>query len=177
MSHAPALAPDPTKTEHSLLTSYLLSRAPLPELLPLPLSRTQTISRVKKNIDLEVSQSKRQVQRLRQSNSASGSNTQGLTRDVMVGVELFGTSNSEPVMPLAELLVQMEDTVEEFAEEERRLEEECDKMMKEMQEWVGGLSDLIYGKFSTAGIESKVTEQLENLEETCERVLEGDGER
>ncbi|KAF8420067.1 Cnl2/NKP2 family protein-domain-containing protein [Tirmania nivea] len=197
MSHTPASTPDPTKTEYSLLTSYLLSRAPLPEFLPLPvftnlfplplrsnpqirllyrqlqLSRTQTISRVKKNIDLEICQSKRQLQRLRQSNSASKSNTQGLTGDAMVGVELFGTSISEPVMPLAELLVQMEDAVVELAEEERRLEEECNKMMKEMQEWVGGLSDLIYGKFSTPGIEGKVIEQLENLEETCEGTLDG----
>lgn len=89
----------------------------------------------------------------------------------MVGIELFGTSNFEPVMPLGELLAQMEDAVEELAEEERRLEEECNKMMKEMQDWVGGLSDLIYGKFSTPGIEGKVIEQLDNLEETCERVL------
>ena len=92
----------------------------------------------------------------------------------MVGVELFGANNSEPIMPLGELLAAMENAVEDLVEEERRLESECNQKMKVMQEWVGGLSDLIYGKFSTQGIETKVVEQLENLTETCERVLEGE---
>ena len=75
-------------------------------------------------------------------------------------------------MPLGDLLTAMENALEDLVEEERRLESECDRKMNVMQEWVGGLSDLIYGKFSTQGIESKVVEQLENLTETCERVLE-----
>ena len=75
-------------------------------------------------------------------------------------------------MPLGDLLTAMENALEDLVEEERRLESECDQMMKVMHEWVGGLSDLIYGKFSTQGIEAKVVEQLENLMETCERVLE-----
>lgn len=91
----------------------------------------------------------------------------------MVGVELFGASNSEPIMPLEELLASMENAVEDLVEEERRLESECNRKMKVMQELVGGLSDLIYGKFSTQGIEENVVEQLENLTETCERILEG----
>ena len=187
-----------TRTEHKILTSFLLSRAPLTDILPLThfialfpakrrqntqikllyrhlqAQRTSVLDRVEKNIEFEVLQGKRQRKRVLQSLRSQKNNTNGenISAETMAGVELFGTANYEPIIPLKELLAMMEDAVEEVAAEERRLEAECDALLGEMQGWVGDMSDLIYGKFGVQGIESKVMEQLENLTETCERVLE-----
>ncbi|KAF8471969.1 Cnl2/NKP2 family protein-domain-containing protein, partial [Kalaharituber pfeilii] len=185
------------QTELSILTSFLLSRAPLTDIITLKsftdlfprekrsnpqvkllyrklqLIRAQTCDRVRRNVELEVVQGKRQRKRAFEAGRSKSlaATMDELSGDTMMGVELFGTSNYEPVLPLKELLLQMEDAAEELAAEERRLEADCNRLLEEMQTWVGDLSDLKYGKFSTPGIQGKVIEQLANLTETCERVL------
>ncbi|KAI5791695.1 Cnl2/NKP2 family protein-domain-containing protein [Peziza echinospora] len=146
-------------------------------------TRSTLLDRVQKTIELEVLQGKRQRARANKSalihihkQNTLHANTQKVD-EVDIGIELFGTTvNHEPIIPLKELLAQMEDAVQELAEEERRLEEMCKSILKDMQEAVGDLSDLRYGKFSTQGIEGKVIDQLRNLAQTCDGIIaEKDG--
>lgn len=50
------------------------------------------------------------------------------------------------------------------------LDKECERMLEELKITIGDLSDLRYGKFAN-GIDGKVVSDLENLHNTCERVL------
>lgn len=53
----------------------------------------------------------------------------------------------------------------------QNLDKECETMLDELKVTIGDLSDLRYGKFANVGIDGKVTSDLENLHNTCERVL------
>lgn len=53
----------------------------------------------------------------------------------------------------------------------RDLDKECEMILGELKVTIGDLSDLRYGKFANVGIDGKIVSDLENLHNTCERVL------
>lgn len=62
-------------------------------------------------------------------------------------------------------------TADDLDTEFQDLDKECETILEELKMTVGDLSDLRYGKFSNVGIDGKVISDLENLHDTCERVL------
>lgn len=62
-------------------------------------------------------------------------------------------------------------TADDLDTEFQDLDKECETILEELKMTVGDLSDLRYGKFSNVGIDGKVVSDLENLHDTCERVL------
>ena len=53
----------------------------------------------------------------------------------------------------------------------QRIDEECNTMLKEINEIIGNLSDLRYGKFEREGMAEALVTEMENLQEVCEDVL------
>lgn len=65
----------------------------------------------------------------------------------------------------------MSAAVEDLDAEFNTLDSECDVVIGELRSAIGDLSDLRYGKFATPDMDSKIVRELENLHDTCERVL------
>lgn len=68
---------------------------------------------------------------------------------------------------LRSILPEMEKAVEDMEEEIRRDEEEAERLLEEMQNIVGALSDLRYGRLANAKLPEQVMEGLERLERAC----------
>lgn len=85
--------------------------------------------------------------------------------------QLFGAASTEPKLPLKQLLQAMTAAADDLDAEFQGLDKECETMLDELKMAIGDLSDLRYGKFSNVGIDGKVVSDLENLHNTCERVL------
>lgn len=65
----------------------------------------------------------------------------------------------------------MSAAAEDLDREFQDLDKECDTMLEELKSTIGDLSDLRYGKFTNPSLGGKVITDLENLYNTCERVL------
>ena len=68
---------------------------------------------------------------------------------------------------LTSVLPEMEAAVEDVEDEIRRLEEEADSLLEQMQGTVGGLSDLRYGRLANGQLREEVLEGLSRLESSC----------
>jgi len=182
---------NPTVTEAQILTTFLLSRASLQDVVPLKqftelfpqvhranpqikllyrelqVARNRQIERVKKNIQMEA----RLGAKHRQEAARTRREEERADPDAMVGVELFGGSAVQPKLPLKDLLQAMSSAADELDQEYQTLDKECDAMLDTIRTIVGDLSDLRYGKLASSGTDEQVINQLENLTEVCNRAL------
>lgn len=90
--------------------------------------------------------------------------------------QLFGATAIQPVLPLKELLVQMERAAEDLEAEQASIDDECDEILGELRTIVGDFSDLRYGKFATPSTVEQVTREINHLVEVCGHTLDPDGE-
>lgn len=86
--------------------------------------------------------------------------------------QFFGAPDSQPVLPLPELLNVMERAVANLEDERQRMEQECDQVLENIRGIIDEMSDLRYGKLANSGTEKQVVTQLQNLTEACERKLQ-----
>lgn len=70
---------------------------------------------------------------------------------------------------LTSILPELESAVEEVEVEIRRLDEEAEGLLAEIQSTVGGLSDLRYGRLANGKLREQVLEGLERLESSCDK--------
>ncbi|KAL7268381.1 hypothetical protein RUND412_008996 [Rhizina undulata] len=189
-----------TEIEAQILTSFLLSRASLSDMLPLrnfaelfpkasrsnpqikllyrelQLQRTRVCELVRRNVQHEAKIGQRQR---REARREMRKEAEGMEEGVGDGFELFaGAGTKEPKMSLKETIAVLEQTIEDLEEEFQGLDQECKNMAEFMKYTIGDLSDLRYGKFATPGTDEQTVGQLENLYGICERVLIGaDGDK
>ncbi|KAI5846546.1 Cnl2/NKP2 family protein-domain-containing protein [Morchella snyderi] len=185
-----------TALEYEILSSFLLSRASLQDIISLrkftelfpkdkqsnpqvkllyaelQLQRNKTCDRVKKNLQFEARLGAKQ----RRDAKRQQREEQHIDDDATTGIELFGAAPSEPKLPLGELLQQMTAAAEDLDSEFKSLDRECDEILGDLKTTIGDLSDLRYGKFANASLDEKVVSDLENLHKTCERVLNPDSQ-
>jgi centromere-localized protein 2 len=86
----------------------------------------------------------------------------------MVGVELFGASVDAGILPVKELLGEMDKALEELEREQEEEERECEKLLEGIKQAVGDLSDLRYGKLQASATATK--REVEGLLAVCEKV-------
>ena len=189
-------------TESSILSNFLLSPAPLPtlmslqqftELFPKRLRshphiralyrelqeiREHDMDLVNGNIDKEVHQGESQKAELRKSIAKTG--VDGLTsndqREMDMDVQLFGqTSSTSDYHSASSLLDAMEKACSDIGHQVAEMDEEATLILSKLNNTVGDLSDLRYGKMQgpagTSG-EDMVNEAirgLSNLEDACYR--------
>lgn len=192
-----------TITESSILTSYLLEPASLPTILPyaqflalfpsqhrsnpqikllyrdLQFLRTVDMDVVQENIAAECKRGDRmKVEMLRQLHAdGKRQDESGAQREVEMDMQLFGPagalSRRDRRHTMDSLLQDMEHACEELEAARQRAEAEAEEMLRHMEETVGALSDLRYGKFARAasteigGMEGEVLEALKGLQEAC----------
>jgi len=66
------------------------------------------------------------------------------------------------------MIPEMESAVEDLEDEIRRMDEEAEEIIEEMQRTVSALSDLRYGKLENGELREQVLEGLERLEKVCD---------
>ena len=209
----------PHITETSILQSYLLPPASLPNILSfsqfqqlfpasnrshphiktlyrdLQFLRSVDADVVRENIDAETRKSTsirrdmlRGLQVERKSDPSQGRNRkrdgdeQGIDPDVeaAIDVQLFGPLGMLPKCDryhdAETLLAEMETACEALERESDLSQQEADMTLASMQETVGNLSDLRYGKFAKiagsetgGGLEKSVVQSLKALEYACAR--------
>ncbi|KAK0108937.1 hypothetical protein ONS96_002774 [Cadophora gregata f. sp. sojae] len=181
-------------TEETILSTFLLSPAPLPtiitlkaftELFPrsqqsspqikalyrdLQHQRARLTDTVSRNIAAEVKRGKAQRREVARARKEAEREQQ----DDEVDVEraLFGPTSNLPVSKphtLSSILPELESAVEEVEDEIRRLDEEAEALLAEMQSNVGGLSDLRYGRLANGQLREQVIGGLERLESSCDK--------
>lgn len=195
-------------SEESILSNFLLSTAPLPttlslqkftELFPKRLRghphiraiyrelqqvREHDMDRVNENIDEETQQGERQKAELRKARLATGVEAANAEeqREMDVDLHLFGqnSSDQEQFHSTASLLDEMEAACANIEREIGDVDREADGLLSGLQDTVGGLSDLRYGKLQgPAGMESNIGEEavrgLEHLEDACYGASAGKG--
>lgn len=86
----------------------------------------------------------------------------------MVGVELFGASVDAGILPLKELIGEMEKVIGELEREQEEEEKECEMLLERIKQAVGDLSDLRYGKLQASVMATK--REVEGLLKVCEKV-------
>jgi centromere-localized protein 2 len=64
-------------------------------------------------------------------------------------------------------LPELEKAAEAIEDEIRRLDEESNSFLEEIQNTVSGLSDLRYGRFANSRLREQVLKGLESLEASC----------
>jgi len=181
-------------TEETIFTNFLLPPAPLPALITLkgfaalfPRSqqsspqikmlyrdlqhqRATITDSIAQNIDVEVKRGNAQRRAVVKARRA----TERELQDDEVDVEfaLFGATSNLPVSKphtLTSILPEMEKAVEDVEDEIRRLEEEAEALLEEMNGTVGSLSDLRYGRLANGQLREQVIEGLMRLESSCEK--------
>ncbi|KAF3938101.1 hypothetical protein ABW19_dt0207287 [Dactylella cylindrospora] len=194
-----------TATEVQILNNFLLSRATLPDIIDLKtfrslfpknlqehaqvkhlynhlsLKRTAMIEDVRKNIEFEAKMSHQLLKRERRENEAQNRDDDAEMRDYadMGGVmEIYGEMPAPKTerLPLNDMIKILEEANESLEIEMATLDEDCEKLTKEIEEIVGGLSSLKFGKLTgtNEGLVDNVIEDLSRLQETCDRVLKPD---
>ncbi|APA16323.1 hypothetical protein SS1G_14342 [Sclerotinia sclerotiorum 1980 UF-70] len=179
-------------TESTILTNFLLPPASLPTIISLqsftslfprsqqssPAIRTlyrdlqhqraQLVDKVTANIEQEVRRGKameRAVVRGRRQDERTA-------QDDEVDIEraLFHqTQNLPHSIPhsLHSIIPALSSAVEDLEDEIARLDTEAEELVAEMQNTVGGLSDLRYGRLANTGLRAQVLEGLERVEEAA----------
>ncbi|RAL03985.1 Cnl2/NKP2 family protein [Aspergillus ibericus CBS 121593] len=189
-------------TEASILSNFLLSPAPLPtlislqqftELFPKRLRshphiralyrelqelREHDMDLVNGNIDKEVRQGENQKAELRKSITKTGVDGLSSTdqREMDMDVQLFGqTSSISEYHSASSLLDAMEKACSDIERQVAEMDEKATLILSKLNNTVGDLSDLRYGKLQgpagTSG-EDMVNEAirgLNNLEDACYR--------
>ncbi|CAL3972853.1 hypothetical protein PZA11_004143 [Diplocarpon coronariae] len=181
-------------TEATILSAFLLSPAPLPsiislkaftELFPrsqqnspqvkalyrdLQYQRARLTDAVTRNIGHEVKRGVAQRRQIVRARREAEREDQDDEADVERA--LFGPTSNLPVSrphTLMSIVPELEGAVEDLEDEIRRLDEESESLLQEMQGTVGGLSDLRFGRFANGELREQVLEGLQRLEDSCGR--------
>ncbi|KAG4440893.1 hypothetical protein IFR05_003643 [Cadophora sp. M221] len=181
-------------TEATILSTFLLSPAPLPtiislkaftELFPrsqqsspqvkalyrdLQHQRARLTDAVTRSIGAEVK--KGNAQRRAVVRARRDAENEDQDDEVDVERALFGPTSNLPVSKphtLTSILPELESAVEEVEDEIRRLDEEAESLLAEMRSTVGGLSDLRYGRLANGQLREQVLDGLERLESSCDK--------
>ncbi|KAA8901393.1 Cnl2/NKP2 family protein-domain-containing protein [Sphaerosporella brunnea] len=180
-----------TLAETEILSSFLLSRAGLKDIISL--SQFTLLFPRERRSNPQIKLLYRELQRLRESQIArvrrkieheaiTGFNQRKVAArhkkldervddENMIGIELFGAPQAQPVLPLKDLLKQMEFAAEELETEQANVEEECQEILEEIRDIVEDLSDLRYGKLASSDTQAQVTREINHLVGVCERIL------
>ncbi|KAM0483309.1 hypothetical protein ACHAPX_002764 [Trichoderma viride] len=179
-------------TESDILTNYLLQPAPLPSittfdqfalLFPralhnssqlrslyrdLQAQRNAVVDAVAASIQDEVKRGavmRKEV--LRQKREAERDDMDG---EVEMERALFGHDSGvkRATHSLNSVIPELEGAVGALEAEIKRLEEEEAALQESIQQTVGGLSDLRYGKLSNGNLRDEIIDGLKSLQETCE---------
>ncbi|KAM0264713.1 hypothetical protein ACHAQJ_000538 [Trichoderma viride] len=179
-------------TESDILTNYLLQPAPLPSittfnqfvlLFPRPLhnspqlrslyrdlqaQRNAVVDAVAADIEDEVKRGavmRKEV--LRQRREAEREDVDG---EVEMERALFGLDSGvkSATHNLNSVIPELEGAVGALEAEIKRLEEEETTLQQSIQQTIGGLSDLRYGKLANSQLRDEVIDGLKSLQETCE---------
>ena len=99
--------------------------------------------------------------------------------EVEMDLQLFGPAGSLPTRDrrhtMDSLLHELEYTCRQLESEAQQAGAEAEEILRHMQETVGGLSDLRYGKFAKTpskemgGMEGEVVKALKGLEDACDQ--------
>ncbi|KAL7798205.1 Cnl2/NKP2 family domain-containing protein [Trichoderma ceciliae] len=182
----------PPPTESDILTNYLLQPAPLPSiatfnqfvlLFPRPLhnspqlrslyrdlqgQRNSVVDAVAASIQDEVKRGaimRKEV--LRQRREAEREDVDG---EVEMERALFGHESgaNSATHNLSSVIPELEGAVGAVEAEIKRLEQEEAALQESIQQTIGGLSDLRYGKLANAQLRDGIIDGLKSLQETCE---------
>ncbi|KAH6606721.1 hypothetical protein Trco_005874 [Trichoderma cornu-damae] len=182
----------PPPTESDILTNYLLQPAPLPSittfgkfalLFPRPLrnspqlrslyrdlqaQRNAVVDAVAASVQDEVKRGaamRREV--LRQRREAEREDVDG---EVEMERALFGHESGVrgATHSLNSVIPELEGAVGALEAEIKRLEEEEAALQESIQQTVGGLSDLRYGKMANSQLRDDIIDGLKSLQEACE---------
>ncbi|OQD68623.1 hypothetical protein PENDEC_c033G05764 [Penicillium decumbens] len=189
-------------SEESILSNFLLSPAPLPTVLSLqkftelfpkrlrnhPHVRTlyrelqqvreHDMDLVNANIHREIRQGERQQAELRKASLAAGveAANEDEQREMDVDLHLFGQNHTNPedYHSVPSLLAEMDAACANIEREISDADREAEDLLKELNNTVGDMSDLRYGKLQgPAGTANNVAEEtikgLQNLEDICYR--------
>lgn len=186
-------------SEQSILSNFLLSPAPLPTMISLQMFtnffpkhlrnhphirtmfrelqqvREQDMDQVNENIDREVKLGEQQQAELQKARLAQGVDADGdEQREADMDLHLFQQifQGPEATHNVGSLIVSMERCRDMIALETADLEDEEQRLVKELEANVGNLSDLIYGKVQgPAGTANNVADEaitgLRTLEDAC----------
>ncbi|KAI5818111.1 Cnl2/NKP2 family protein-domain-containing protein [Pyronema omphalodes] len=178
------MPPTATETETRILTSFLLSRASLPDIITLSDFTLLFPRSHRSNPQIRLlyrtlqSQRNKQCQSIKSSiqresslgikNPVTKPTPTELDPDAMVGIELFGAGVDAGVLPLKELLGEMEKALGEMEKEQEEEEKECERLLEGIRQTVGDLSDLKYGKLQASAAATK--REVEGLLAVCQKV-------
>ncbi|KAK5661453.1 hypothetical protein OQA88_11354 [Cercophora sp. LCS_1] len=178
-------------TEAKILNNYLVLPAQLPTILSLEefiaffprqlqgspqirslyrdlqAQRNAVVDSVAKRIEAQVKKGKL----LRREVIAAKRQAESRDYDPEIEVErmLFGAPSDleAPKHTVSSILPGLEDAISELEGELRRLEEEESTLLASVQQTVGNLSDLRYGRLGNSQLPEQVLDGLVDLQETC----------
>ena len=86
-------------------------------------------------------------------------------------VQLFGNTygNAGPKRDLQSVLPELESAITNLENEIKRLDEEEAVLRQSLNQTVGSMSDLRYGRLANSQLPEQVLESLSDLHETCKR--------
>ncbi|KAL6804625.1 Cnl2/NKP2 family domain-containing protein [Trichoderma sp. SZMC 28013] len=182
----------PPPSESDILTNYLLQPAPLPSittfnqfvlLFPRPLhnspqlrslyrdlqaQRNAVVDAVAASIQDEVKRGvvmRREVLRLRKE-----AEREDIDGEVEMERALFGHESGlkSATHSLNSVIPELEGAVGALEADIKRLEEEEAALQESIQQTIGGLSDLRYGKLANGKLRDEIVDGLKSLQEACE---------
>lgn len=85
--------------------------------------------------------------------------------------QLFGAASGidGPKRDLQSVLPELESTITDLESEVKRLEEEEAELRQSLNQTVGSMSDLRYGRLANSQLPEQVLESLSDLHATCKR--------
>jgi centromere-localized protein 2 len=84
-------------------------------------------------------------------------------------LQLFGSDLKDPKLDLNSILEEMGTAAQSLEKEIEQLQEEEQSLTHSVQQTVGKMSDLRYGRFENVQLRDQVYEGLSNLQEACKR--------
>ncbi|KAJ6262090.1 Inner kinetochore subunit cnl2 [Drechslerella dactyloides] len=147
----------------------------------LTLQREATLATVRKNIEFEAKMSHQLLKRERREADAQNrsEDVEMLEHADMNSVmDVYGDmpAPKHDILPIQEIIKSLEGAEEKLEAETAVLDQDCDKLTKEIKDIVGDLSSLKFGTFTGAneGLIDSAIEDLARLQETCDQVLKPD---
>ncbi|KAF3905189.1 hypothetical protein AA313_de0207921 [Arthrobotrys entomopaga] len=193
------------ETETQILSNFLLSNAAFPDIVDLKtfrslfpknlqdspqvkqlynhlaLKRSAVLDTARKNIEFEAKMSYQLLKRERREIDAQDrdDDAEMLDQADIIGVmQIYGSMPppKKESLPIGDFVTLLEEANEKLETEMAILDEDCQKLTKEIKDIVGDLSSLKFGGLTgtNEGLVNSVIEDLARLQETCDQVLKPD---
>ncbi|KAK6533281.1 hypothetical protein TWF694_002233 [Orbilia ellipsospora] len=193
------------ETETQILSNFLLSNAAFPDIIDfktfrslfpknlqdspqvkqlynhLALKRSATLETARKNIEFEAKMSHQLLKRERREMNAQDrdDDAEMLDQADITGImQIYGDMPppKREALPIGDFVTLLEEANEKLETEMAILDEDCQKLTKEIKDIVGDLSSLKFGGLTgtNEGLVNSVIEDLVRLQETCDQVLKPD---